>query len=114
MNFNPSQKSKDYLDRLKKFMDKHIYPFERELITYHKEHNTSGNWKEWAEHPKLDALKELAKQEGLWNLFLPDNSLGQGLSVLEYAPLAEEMGRVYNAAEIFNCNAPDTGNMEVL
>ncbi|WP_299713837.1 acyl-CoA dehydrogenase family protein [uncultured Tenacibaculum sp.] len=114
MNFNPSQKSKDYLDRLKKFMDKHIYPFERELITYHKEHNTSGNWKEWTEHRKLEALKELAKQEGLWNLFLPDNSLGQGLSVLEYAPLAEEMGRVYNAAEIFNCNAPDTGNMEVL
>lgn len=114
MNFQPSSKSVEYLERLKAFMKAHIYPFEKELIAYHAQNNTGSDWTTWSEHPKVAELKALAKQEGLWNLFLPDEHLGQGLSVLEYAPLAEEMGRVYNAAEIFNCNAPDTGNMEVL
>ena len=114
MDFNPSEKSQEYLTRLKAFMDEHIFPFEREYTNHHKHVNPHGNWKSWIEHPKVEELKALAKEEGLWNLFLPDEKLGQGLSVLEYAPLAEEMGRVYNAAEIFNCNAPDTGNMEVL
>ncbi|WP_425390307.1 acyl-CoA dehydrogenase family protein [Ekhidna sp.] len=95
-------------------MKEYVFPFEREYIEYHKEHNVDGNWQKWTEHPKLEDLKTKAKEAGLWNLFLPDPELGQGLSVLEYAPLAEEMGRVYNSAEIFNCNAPDTGNMEVL
>lgn len=95
-------------------MKEHVLPFEREYIEYHKEHNADGKWQSWTEHPKLEKLKNKAKEAGLWNLFLPDPELGQGLSVLEYAPLAEEMGRVYNSAEIFNCNAPDTGNMEVL
>ncbi|MCL4147368.1 UNVERIFIED_CONTAM: hypothetical protein GTU68_021110 [Idotea baltica] len=95
-------------------MDKYVYRFEKELIAYNKKYNADGNWKNWTEHPKLKELKILAKEAGLWNLFLPDDELGEGLSVLDYAPLAEEMGRVFGAAEIFNCNAPDTGNMEVL
>lgn len=114
MNFQPSQKSQDFLDRLRAFMDQHIYPFEREYMDYHKKNNPGGQWQNWTEYPGLEDLKSKAREAGLWNLFLPDEELGQGLSVLEYAPLAEEMGRVYNAAEIFNCNAPDTGNMEVL
>ena len=114
MNFQPTDRSKDYLKRLQEFMAAHVYPFEKEYFNYHKQHNPDGNWSEWSEHPRVDELNEKAKAAGLWNLFLPDESLGKGLSVLEYAPLAEEMGRVYNSAEFFNCNAPDTGNMEVL
>lgn len=114
MDFQPSQKSQDFLDRLRAFMDQHIYTFEREYMDYHKINNPGGQWENWTEHPRLEDLKSKAREAGLWNLFLPDEELGQGLSVLEYAPLAEEMGRVYNAADIFNCNAPDTGNMEVL
>lgn len=114
MDFQPSKKSQEYLTKLKSFMDEHVYPFEREYMDYHLKNNPDGNWKNWKEHPKLEELKTKAKNAGLWNLFLPDKELGQGLSVLDYAPLAEEMGRVYNSAEIFNCNAPDTGNMEVL
>ncbi|MEM0997677.1 MAG: acyl-CoA dehydrogenase family protein [Bacteroidota bacterium] len=114
MDFRPSPRSEDYLRRLKEFMQAHVYPFEKEHLAYHQSHNPGGNWKEWTEHPRIAELKEKARAAGLWNLFLPDSKLGEGLSVLEYAPLAEEMGRVFNAAEIFNCNAPDTGNMEVL
>jgi len=114
MDFKESEKVKEYKERLKTFMDKHVYPFEKELAAYNREHNPDGNWKQWTEHPKLESLKALAKEAGLWNLFLPDHAHGEGLSVLEYAPLAEEMGRVPGSAEIFNCNAPDTGNMEVL
>ncbi len=114
MNFNLPARAQEYLDKLKEFMDKHVYPFERDWIEYNKKNNPDGNWKTWTEHPKLEELKAKAKAEGLWNLFLPDAELAEGLSVLEYAPLAEEMGRVHGAAEIFNCNAPDTGNMEVL
>jgi alkylation response protein AidB-like acyl-CoA dehydrogenase len=114
MNFEPSKRAKEYLEKLNSFMEDHVYPFERDYVEYHKQHNPGGDWKNWTENPKLKELQLKAKSEGLWNLFLPDEELGQGLSVLEYAPLAEEMGRVYNSAEIFNCNAPDTGNMEVL
>ena len=114
MDFHPSQKSREFLDRVRAFMDQHVYPFEREYMKYHKINNPGGQWQNWTEHPGLETLKSKAREANLWNLFLPDKKHGQGLSVLEYAPLAEEMGRVYNAAEIFNCNAPDTGNMEVL
>ena len=95
-------------------MDDYVYPFERSYSDYHKINNPDGQWENWTQHPELEELKRKAKDAGLWNLFLPNDHLGQGLSVLEYAPLAEEMGRVYNSAEIFNCQAPDTGNMEVL
>lgn len=114
MNFNPSPTSVSALKRLKSFMETHVYPFEREFMDYTIQQNTNPDWTQWQEHPQVAVIKEKAKAEGLWNLFLPDAELGQGLSVLDYAPLAEEMGRVYNAADFFNCNAPDTGNMEVL
>ncbi|MGB1805726.1 MAG: acyl-CoA dehydrogenase family protein [Flavobacteriaceae bacterium] len=114
MDFTPSQRSQAYLDRLKAFMQTHVYPFEESYREYHREHNNHGRWREWSEHPEVAKIKQKAKEAGLWNLFLPDSKLGEGLSVLEYAPLAEEMGRVYNSSEFFNCNAPDTGNMEVL
>ncbi|NQZ75017.1 MAG: acyl-CoA dehydrogenase family protein [Ekhidna sp.] len=114
MNFEPSPRSQEYLKTLKEFMQEHVYPLERDYIEFHKDNNQGSDWTKWKEHPSLEKLKYLAQEQGLWNLFLPDSKLGQGLSVLEYAPLAEEMGRIYNAAEIFNCNAPDTGNMEVL
>ena len=114
MNFKPTAKSEEKLILLKAFLEKHVYPFEKEFTAFNTKHNLGGDWTTWKEHPKLEELKSLAKKEGLWNLFLPDDKLGQGLSVLEYVPLAEEMGRIYNSAEIFNCNAPDTGNMEVL
>jgi len=91
-------------------MDEHIIPVEKEYYKY------SQGDKLWDVWPGLDKLKELAKAEGLWNLFLPEDygKLSPGLSNLEYAPLAEIMGSVAWASEVFNCSAPDTGNMEVL
>ncbi len=114
MDFNNTPRSVELLQQLRLFMQEHLYPFEQELVAYNEQHNHSPDWTIWSEHPKLQELKQKAKAAGLWNLFLPDEKLGQGLSTIEYAPLAEEMGKVYNAAEVFNCNAPDTGNMEVL
>ncbi len=114
MDFNHTSKSTDYIARLRAFMNDHVFPFEREWMDFIMDQNEIKDWKSWKEHPHLENLKAKAKSEGLWNLFLPDHTLGAGLSTLEYAPLAEIMGQVYNAAEIFNCNAPDTGNMEVL
>ena len=77
MDFQPSQKSQDFLDRLRAFMDQHVYPFEREYVNYHKINNPGGQWENWTEHPGLEALKSKAKKAGLWNLFLPDEELGQ-------------------------------------
>ncbi|MDN7127142.1 acyl-CoA dehydrogenase family protein [Pseudidiomarina sp. 1APR75-33.1] len=114
MDFSPSEKTLDYRKRLIKFIKEHIEPIEAD---YHKEIrrvNADGNWREWQVPPMVADLKEKAREQGLWNLFLPDPELGAGLSTLEYAPLAEVMGHSLLAPEIFNCNAPDTGNMEVL
>ena len=105
MNFTYSEKTNDYLERLDKFMRVNIYPNED---AYHKEINSGDKWKPLQ---LIEGLKTKARAENLWNLFLPDES---GLTNLEYAPLAEMMGRVYWSAEAFNCSAPDTGNMEVL
>jgi acyl-CoA dehydrogenase len=114
MDFNHSKKTQGYIDRVKAFMDQHIYPVEQQIYTETHELNPGGDWNNWQVHPLIEPLKKKAQEAGLWNLFMPDAKLGQGLTTLEYAPLAEQMGRVLFASEIFNCNAPDTGNMEVL
>lgn len=105
MDFKHSPKSVDLLDKLRAFMDEHIYPNE---VRREAEIRSGDQW-DYLEI--VESLKEKAKAAGLWNLFLPDES---SLSNIEYAPLAEEMGRVYWSAEVFNCSAPDSGNMEVL
>jgi len=109
MDFNHTQKVLDLMDRLNAFMDEHIYPNEE---AYRDHFKTTDNL--WKSPPLMDDLKEKAKNAGLWNLFLPESEHGAGLTNLEYAPLAEIMGRVFFASEVFNCNAPDTGNMEVI
>lgn len=114
MDFNHSEKTQGYIERVKAFMDEHIYPVEEQIYAETHELNPSGDWKNWQVHPLIEPLKKKAQEAGLWNLFMPDAELGQGLTTLEYAPLAEQMGRVLFASEIFNCSAPDTGNMEVL
>lgn len=109
MNFEHSKKVTDLVARLEDFMDKNVYPIEREYEDYFK---TTDNL--WKSPPLMTELKEKAKQAELWNLFLPESERGAGLTNLEYAPLAEVMGRVTWCSEIFNCTAPDTGNMEVI
>ena len=94
--------------RLVRFMEAHIYPNE---TRYYREAETLGPWKV---APVLEELKPLAREAGLWNLFLPKADDGTGLTNFEYAPLCEIMGRSHLAPEVFNCSAPDTGNMEVL
>jgi acyl-CoA dehydrogenase len=105
MHFEFSAKTQQLLSRLKTFMDEYVYPNEHR---YHSEINSGDRWKP---SKLIEELKQKARAEGLWNLFLPEVS---GLSNLEYAPLAELMGRVVWSPEVFNCSAPDSGNMEVL
>lgn len=114
VDFEFNDKTKDYLSRLKSFMAENVYPIENDVLAENARINETGDWTKWKVPPLLAPLKQKAKESGLSNLFLPDAKLGQGLSCLEYAPLAEEMGRCLFGAEIFNCNAPDSGNMEVL
>jgi len=109
MNFEHSERVQSYIERLNRFMDEHIYPNE---TAYHDYFQSAEN--RWTSPPLMDELKERARQDGLWNLFASNAEHGPGLSNLEYAPLAEIMGKVLWAPEVFNCNAPDTGNMEVL
>ncbi len=111
MNFEYSEKSITLQERLKLFIAQNIHPLQEEVEAFH--YDPTNAWKKW---PGLDALKEKAKKEGLWNLFLPKayGELSPGLTNLEYAPLAEIMGRILWSSEIFNCSPPDTGNMEVL
>lgn len=108
MNFDYSQKTVELQQRLQAFMREHIYPNE---TVYHEQVNTGERWKIL---PIIEDLKKRAKAENLWNLFLPESELGAGLTNYEYAPLCEIMGSVPWAPEVFNCSAPDTGNMEVL
>ena len=114
MDFSHSPKTQEYLARVNAFINEHIAPIEAEVYAFSHEKNAHGDWHSWQLHPQVEALKAKAREAGLANLFLPDNELGQGLTTLEYAPLAEAMGHYSFAPEIFNCNAPDTGNMEVL
>ncbi len=109
MDFAYSDKVNALRKRLNDFMDRYIYPNEQ---TYRDQIKASGNPHHHAEI--IDELKAKARAEGLWNLFLPDEEYGAGLSNLEYAPLAEIMGRASWSSEVFNCAAPDTGNMEIL
>jgi acyl-CoA dehydrogenase len=108
MPFTPSTRVRDYQARLEAFMAQHIYPNERR---YYQEAEQLGPWQVY---PVIEALKPIARAAGLWNLFLPDTEHGAGFSNLDYAPLCEIMGRSLLAPEVFNCSAPDTGNMEVL
>lgn len=109
MNFEYSDKVRDLMNRVETFLETHLFPIEMAL---HEEIENSAD--RWKIPQQIEDLKALAKSEGLWNLFLPDSDEGFGLSNLEYAPLAEIMGKSRFASEIFNCSAPDTGNMEVL
>jgi acyl-CoA dehydrogenase len=109
VNFDYSEKTRYLLDRLTDFMQKHVYPAEP---TYYRQ--LGGSADRWQIPPVVEELKGKAREAGLWNLFLPESERGGGLSNLEYAPLCEQMGRVAFASEVFNCSAPDTGNMEVL
>lgn len=110
--FQHSEKSRQLLEKLKVFMDEHIYP--NETAYAEQLHNAENRF---APLPLMDELKEKSKAAGLWNLFVPEDHAEYcdhgGLSFFDYAPLAEEMGRVIWSPEVFNCNAPDTGNMEV-
>jgi acyl-CoA dehydrogenase len=110
MIFEHNDKTKELLARLESFMDKYIYPNE---ATYAKQMEDFGE-NRWQVPAILEELKVKAREEGLWNLFLPESERGGGLSNVEYATLCEVMGRVGFASEVFNCSAPDTGNMEVL
>ncbi|HZF58609.1 MAG TPA: acyl-CoA dehydrogenase family protein, partial [Rubrobacter sp.] len=107
--FEYSERTRELRERLEAFMDEFVYPNEK---TFHEQVETGED--RWSTPPIMEELKEKARSEGLWNLFLPASEYGAGLSNLEYAPLCEVMGRSLIAPEIFNCNAPDTGNMEVL
>ena len=114
MHFEPSARTQDYLQRIRAFMAEHIEPMESDYFEEMAAENNAGDWTRWSVRPQMEPLKAKAREAGLWNLFLPDAELGAGLTNLEYAPLAEAMGRSFIAPEVFNCSAPDTGNMEVL
>lgn len=109
MHFEFSDKVKKLQQEVTDFMEEYVYPNEK---TYNEQLNEADS--RWTVPPIIEELKEKAKARGLWNLFLPDSEYGAGLTNIEYAPLAEIMGRSPIGPEVFNCNAPDTGNMEVL
>jgi acyl-CoA dehydrogenase len=112
MDFSYSPKTQALRERVMAFMDEHVFPNEHR---YHHEQaaNTAAGTR-WKPLPLIEELKPMARAAGLWNLFLPESERGSGLTNQEYAPLAELMGRVLWSPEVFNCSAPDTGNMEVL
>jgi acyl-CoA dehydrogenase len=111
MDFAHSERTQALRDRLARFMRDEVAPAE---TAYRAELGGSGDWRVWRQPAVMEALKAKARDAGLWNLFLPEAEYGAGLSNVEYAPLAEIMGHSFIAPEAFNCNAPDTGNMEVL
>jgi hypothetical protein len=112
MDFTKSNRTAELLERMQNFMQSELYPLEQEIAHFYLQQRE--DWRSWREHPSLPELRAKAKALGLWNLFLPDPHHGAGLSTLEYASLAEQSGHSLLAPDLFNCNAPDTGNMEVL
>ena len=108
MDFEYNARTKGLLERLTAFMDEHVYPNEKRFL------DEVAEGDRWQPTKVVEELKARARAAGLWNLFLPQSERGAGLTNLEYAPLCEVMGRVPWAPEVFNCNAPDTGNMETL
>ena len=108
MNFGYSPKVEQLREQVDAFMQEHVFPAE---AVFHRQVNEGDRWQPTA---IVEELKEKARAAGLWNLFLPESELGAGLTNLEYAPLAELMGRSGLASEAFNCSAPDTGNMETI
>jgi len=112
MDFSHSQKVRELEERLTRFMDDEVYPAEPVFAAEVEANRRAGN--AWVPTRVMEGLKAKARAAGLWNLFLPESRYGAGLTNLEYAPLCEIMGRSWIAPEAFNCNAPDTGNMEVL
>ncbi|HEY3639261.1 MAG TPA: acyl-CoA dehydrogenase family protein [Rhizomicrobium sp.] len=112
MDFDYSPRQKEWMERVGAFMERYVYPAEPVYAGQMDEATARGN--RWIAVPVVEELKARARAQGLWNLFMPDHNWGAGLNNLDYAPLAELMGRVRFASEVFNCSAPDTGNMEVL
>ena len=108
MNFEYSDKAKTLRDAISLFMSEHVYPNEQEMLA------KLDKGDRWQPIEIMESIKVKARSQGLWNLFLPSSEYGAGFTNLEYAPACEEMGRSAFAPEIFNCSAPDTGNMEVL
>ncbi|MCK4087900.1 acyl-CoA dehydrogenase family protein [Acinetobacter radioresistens] len=112
--FELSSRAQNFVQRTRKFIETEIEPVEKVFWEEVHQLNPDGNWKSWQWPEQLTVLKEKAKAAGLWNMFLPDAELGAGLSVQEYAHIAELTGRSLLAPTVFNCNAPDSGNMELL
>jgi acyl-CoA dehydrogenase len=112
MDFSHSDKVRELQERINAFMDQYIYPAEKDYHDELERNRRGGN--PWQVTKVVEDLKKRARSEGLWNFFLPHSDRGAGLTNLEYAPLCEIMGRSHIAPEVFNCSAPDTGNMEVL
>ena len=109
MNFEYTPKTLDLVEKVDQFMKKHLFPHEKKVYAFSKSNL-------WENYPEMENWKKLAQAEGLWNLFLPKGygDLSPGLTNLEYAPLAEKMGSLAFASEVFNCSAPDTGNIETI
>ncbi|MGF6113402.1 acyl-CoA dehydrogenase family protein [Pseudomonas frederiksbergensis] len=114
MYFETSPKGRDYLTRVKAFIKEEIEPVEASYWAEVAANCPGGDWSQWKVPQILEELKTKARSQGLWNMFLPDETLGAGLPIQDYALIAEQTGRSLIAPTVFNCNAPDTGNMEVL
>lgn len=114
MYFDTSPKGRDYLNRVKTFIKEEIEPVEASFWAEVAADCPGGDWRQWKVPSVLEELKAKARAQGLWNMFLPDETLGAGLAIQDYALIAEQTGRSLLAPTVFNCNAPDSGNMEVL
>ena len=112
MQFGYSEKTQKLRERVTAFMEQNVYPAEPVFADEVRANRAKGN--PWQPTKVMEQLKEKARAQGLWNLFLSSSPRGAGLTQLEYAPLCEQMGRTLWASEVFNCSAPDSGNMELL